>query len=103
MPSTGICWFDLSVESIGWRQDGRMLHLRISAPSALRDDVVRLLEADLAISSLAVLRGASLRPIGDLIFADVAREGANEIVDQLRAIGVQREGTVHIDPVNSWL
>jgi uncharacterized hydrophobic protein (TIGR00271 family) len=80
-----------------------MLHLRISAPSDLRDQVVHLLEADPAISSLAVLRGASLRPAGDLIFADVAREGANEIVDQLRAIGVQQEGTVHIDPVNSWL
>src|SRR3954451_12060871 len=80
-----------------------MLHLRISAPSALRDDVVRLLEADPAISSLAVLRGASLRPAGDLIFADVAREPANEIIDQLRSIGVQREGTVHIEPVNSWL
>lgn len=80
-----------------------MLHLRISAPSALRDDVVRLLEADPAISSLAVLRGASLRPAGDLIFADVAREAANDVIDQLRAIGVQREGTLHIDPVNSWL
>lgn len=80
-----------------------MLHLRISAPSNLRDEVVRLLEADPAISSLAVLRGASLRPVGDLIFADVAREGANETIDQLRAIGVQREGTVHIDPVNAWL
>lgn len=80
-----------------------MLHLRISAPSALRDDVVRLLEADPAISSLAVLRGASLRPAGDLIFADVAREAANDVIDQLRSIGVQREGTLHIDPVNSWL
>jgi uncharacterized hydrophobic protein (TIGR00271 family) len=80
-----------------------MLHLRISAPSNLRDDVVQLLESDPAISSLAVLRGASLRPVGDLIFADVAREAANDVIDQIRAIGVQREGTVHIDPVNAWL
>jgi uncharacterized hydrophobic protein (TIGR00271 family) len=80
-----------------------MLHLRISAPSDLRDEVVQLLEADSAISSLSVLRGASLRPEGDLIFADVAREGANEIIDQLRAIGVQRDGTVHIEPVYAWL
>jgi uncharacterized hydrophobic protein (TIGR00271 family) len=80
-----------------------MLHLRISAPSNLRDEVVQLLESDPAVSSLAVLRGASLRPVGDLIFADVAREAVNEIVDQLRRVGVQREGTVHIDPVNAWL
>jgi uncharacterized hydrophobic protein (TIGR00271 family) len=80
-----------------------MLHLRISAPSDLRDDVVRRLESDPAVSSLAVLRGASLRPVGDLIFADVAREAANDVIDQLRAIGVQREGTVHVEPVDSWL
>src|ERR1700760_3116002 len=80
-----------------------MLHLRISAPSDLRDDVLRRLESDPAVSRLAVLRGASLRPVGDLIFADVAREATNDVIDQLRAIGVQREGTVHVEPVNAWL
>ena len=38
-----------------------------------------------------------------MILADVAREGANELVDQLRDLGVHRSGTLHIEPVQAWL
>jgi uncharacterized hydrophobic protein (TIGR00271 family) len=85
------------------RQDVSMLHLRISTPSDLSEAVVELLECDEAVSSLAVLRGASLRPEGDVILADVPREGANEIVDRLRELGVHKHGTVQIEPVQAWL
>lgn len=80
-----------------------MLHLRISTTTALADAVVTLLEKDSAVSGLAVLRGASIVPQGDVILADVAREGANQIVDQLNALGVQTEGSVHVEPVQAWL
>lgn len=80
-----------------------MLHLRITTPAALSNAVVEALEQDAAISSLAVVRGASLRPEGDLILADVAREGANGIVNRLRELGVQTDGTIHIEPVQAWL
>jgi uncharacterized hydrophobic protein (TIGR00271 family) len=80
-----------------------MLHLRISAPARLTDDVVEVLSEDPAVSSLAVLRGASIRPVGDVVSADVAREAANDIVDRLRALRVHREGSVHIEPVPAWL
>jgi len=56
-----------------------VLHLRVAVPSALSDSVVAVLEEDRACSGLAVLPGASLRPPGDLVLADVAREGANEV------------------------
>lgn len=55
------------------------------------------------MSALAVIRGASVRPAGDLVTADVAREAANDIVDRLRALGVHREGSMHIEPVVTWL
>jgi uncharacterized hydrophobic protein (TIGR00271 family) len=80
-----------------------MLHLRVSTPAALSAAVMELFERDAAVSSLAVLRGASLIPAGDVILADVAREGANQIVDRLRELGVQREGTLHIEPMQAWL
>ncbi|MDQ1615197.1 MAG: hypothetical protein QOJ60_1136 [Actinomycetota bacterium] len=80
-----------------------MLHLRISTTKALSGAVVGLLEGDSAVSSLAVLPDASLRPPGDLILADVAREGANQVVERLRDLGVHEEGTVHIEPVQAWL
>ncbi|GAB3442683.1 DUF389 domain-containing protein [Phycicoccus ginsengisoli] len=80
-----------------------MLHLRISVTEELADDVLAALGDDPAVSSIASVRGASIKPRGDLVFADVAREAANDIVDRLRALGVQDEGTIHIEPVTSWL
>ena len=80
-----------------------MLHLRIFVPGELSGAVVDALQGDDAVSSLAVLRGSSLLPPGDVVLADVAREGANQVVDRLRAIGVHREGTIHVEPVRTWL
>jgi uncharacterized hydrophobic protein (TIGR00271 family) len=80
-----------------------MLYLRVSVPADRTERVVEALSADPAVSSLAVVRGASLRPAGDLVFADVAREAANDIVDRLRDIGVHRDGTLHVEPVQAWL
>ena len=80
-----------------------MLHLRISSPAALTDQVLTTLSDDPAVSSLSAVRGASVRPQGDLVYADVAREAANDVVDRLRDLGVHREGSVHIEPVRAWL
>jgi len=80
-----------------------MLQLRVLAPSGLTDDVVRVLEDDPCVSGLAVVRGAAVRPTGDLILADLPREAANDIVDRLRATGVHREGTIEIHRVDTWL
>jgi len=80
-----------------------MLHLRITGPSAEAAEAVHLLEADPAVSTLVHLPGASLRPAGDVVLADVAREGANEVIDQLRALGLHRVGTIHVEPVRTWV
>jgi uncharacterized hydrophobic protein (TIGR00271 family) len=80
-----------------------MLHLRISAPTHLAEDVVSLLTEDPAVSAVAVLPGASVKPTGDVVLADLAREGANEIIDRLREMGLQHEGTVHVEPVRTWM
>jgi uncharacterized hydrophobic protein (TIGR00271 family) len=80
-----------------------MLHLRISTPATLSEAVLEILSEDPAVSSLSTMRGACLQPPGDLIVADVAREAANDIVDQLRELGVHREGSVHLERVETWL
>ena len=87
----------------GRRHTGRVLSLRISVPEALTDDVVALLTDSEGVTGLSVLRGASLIPPGDVVTADIAREGANPVLDALRDLGVHREGTVRIDPVDTWL
>src|SRR6266545_1447585 len=63
-----------------WCETERMLHLRISSPTAITEAVMSILSDDPAVSSLAVLRGASVRPAGDVVLADVAREAANDLV-----------------------
>jgi uncharacterized hydrophobic protein (TIGR00271 family) len=80
-----------------------MLHLRITTPSELTADVVRILESDPAVSSLIRVPSASIQPPGDLVLADIAREAANEVIDQLRALGVQRVGSMHVEPVRAWM
>jgi uncharacterized hydrophobic protein (TIGR00271 family) len=79
-----------------------VLQLRIASPTDLTQGVLAALD-DPAVSSLAVVKGASLRPQGDVVQADVAREAANDIIDRLRDLGVHRYGTVHIDPVPGWI
>ncbi|MBF6223668.1 DUF389 domain-containing protein [Nocardia abscessus] len=80
-----------------------MLRLQILAPSQMTDDVIRILEQDDAVSGLAVMRGAALRPKGDMLVAEVAREAANDVIQRLRAIGLHRVGTIEIEPVRTWL
>ncbi|WP_421733182.1 DUF389 domain-containing protein [Cellulomonas sp.] len=80
-----------------------MLHLRIAVPAGLTSGVVAVLERAPAVSSLAVLDGASRRPEGDIVLADVAREAANDLCDELLELGVQREGTLTIEPVDTWV
>jgi len=88
---------------MGMREDGLVLRLRIATTSELSTPVQDMLRADAAVSSLAVLRGVSVLPEGDVILADVAREGANQLLDRLRGLGVHESGTIHVEPVQAWL
>ncbi len=80
-----------------------MFHLRVTIPSRLTEQVLQEFSNDPAVTSLSVLRGASLQPLGDVVLADVAREATNEIVDALERLGVPECGTVHLDPVSTWI
>ncbi|MBC7630584.1 DUF389 domain-containing protein [Aeromicrobium sp.] len=80
-----------------------MLHIRIAVPAALTEPVLDVFSDDQAVSHLAVLRGASIQPSGDLVMADVAREAANEIIERLESMGVAESGTIHVGAVESWV
>ena len=71
-----------------------MQHLRITSPAHLTDDVVAVFTGDPAVSNLAVLRGASIEPVGDIVLADVAREATNELVDRLIALDIPERAPV---------
>jgi len=80
-----------------------MLQLRIYVPASLTDAVLDSLATDDAVSAVAAVRGGSIRPPGDLVMADVAREAANDVIDRLRELGVQHDGTIHVDPAPTWI
>lgn len=80
-----------------------MLQLRIATPDALADEVVAVLEADPAVSSLGRIRGGSVVPRGDLVYADIAREAANDVIERLHDLGLHERGTIHVDPVDTWI
>lgn len=80
-----------------------VLHLRIAVPASLSQAVLDVLRADDAVSAIAVFAGASLRPEGDVIEADLAREAANDIIEDLRNLGVPEQGAIHVQPVRTWM
>lgn len=79
-----------------------MLRMSVITPSRLTPRILETLGKDPAVSSLACHRGAAIKPEGDVVLCDVAREGANEIVDFLRGLGVHEEGTIHLAPATTW-
>ena len=62
-----------------------MLHMRVIAPTDLRDPVVDLLTKNPGVTHIVVHRDAALVPAGDEITAELARESANDVVDALKA------------------
>jgi uncharacterized hydrophobic protein (TIGR00271 family) len=80
-----------------------MLRLTATIPSELTEQVTRVLSESSAVSTLTVLRGVALRPVGDVVQADVAREGVNALVESLRDLGVHEGGTLQLEPVSTWV
>ncbi len=80
-----------------------MLLLRMTVPAELVDDVLAALADDAAVSALVHVPGAAVKPAGDLVQAEVAREAANTVIDRLRATGVHLRGSLHVEQVPTWL
>ena len=73
-----------------------MLHIRVTAPTAVCADVVARIRLDPAVANVAVMKDAAVGVRGDLIMFDVAREAANPILDSLRSLGVLDAGSIAI-------
>lgn len=80
-----------------------MLRFRISAPSGVLEPLQRELLNDPTVSGVAIHRRASIKPPGDILDIDVARERANQLVDRLVELGIHNNGHVHIEPVPTWV
>ncbi|WP_283138668.1 DUF389 domain-containing protein [Rhizohabitans arisaemae] len=77
-----------------------MLHVRVISPGDRTEQVVRILTSDLGITNVIVLPGAAREPVGDVILCDVAREAANDLLEQLCALGLDVDGSIAVERVD---
>ncbi|MFC4465151.1 DUF389 domain-containing protein [Streptomyces xiangluensis] len=77
-----------------------MLHLRLITPSDKTDDVVRLIEKTVGATHLVVMQGAARNPAGDVVMCDVAREAGDELLGELRALDIDKCGSIAIENID---
>lgn len=80
-----------------------MLHLRLTVPTDRRQDVLDLLQAEIGTANIAVLPNCSIKPPGDVILADVARESADAVISGLRERRIDEVGTISLASVDTTI
>jgi uncharacterized hydrophobic protein (TIGR00271 family) len=78
-----------------------LLQIRVTVPPDRTEEVRELFQGDPGTAHLAVLRGASVTPPGDLLLADVARESADALLSGLRALDVDRDGGISLGSIDA--
>ncbi|MFD9161274.1 DUF389 domain-containing protein [Streptomyces sp. NPDC059558] len=77
-----------------------MLHLRMITPHHLTERVVALIDGTVGTTHLVVLPGAARDPEGDLVLCDVAREAADELLQEMRALGIGESGSIAVENID---
>lgn len=80
-----------------------MVHLRIVVPEDRCQKVLDLLEAAPSTSNLVFFAGAARQPRGDVVLCDVAREEASVLIEDLKELGVVRDGSIALEQIDSQL
>jgi uncharacterized hydrophobic protein (TIGR00271 family) len=78
----------------GW---GSVIHLRLIVASDLAAPVLDYLHSRSGVAHVLRVPNAAIEPAGDLVLCDVAREGANEVVEWLQRLGVHHSGAISVD------
>lgn len=79
----------------------RVVHLRIVAPTGTCQEVLAILERVDSVINVVHLPGAARKPVGDVVLADVAREDASVVIDDLRELGIPHRGSISIEPIET--
>jgi uncharacterized hydrophobic protein (TIGR00271 family) len=80
-----------------------VLHLRAICPAERTDAVLAALRQDPGVTHVVVLRGAAVDPVGDVVEADIAREATDAVVAALCDLGVDRDGGVTLEQIDTAL
>jgi uncharacterized hydrophobic protein (TIGR00271 family) len=77
-----------------------VLHVRVISPAARTEAVLQIAVASPAVVNVLKLPGAALDPEGDVVEFDVAREGANSVLADLRALGLKDTGGISVEQLD---
>lgn len=80
-----------------------MIHVRAVSPADLTPDLSEFLTACSGVVNLVVLAGVATNPVGDSVEFDVIHAAANEVLAEVRRLGVDRRGSVIIEEVSASL
>ena len=80
-----------------------MVHLRIVAPPDKTERALEALDSCPTVINVIVLREAAHKPHGDVILCDVAREDASVVIEDLTGLGIQRDGSIAIELIDTAL
>jgi uncharacterized hydrophobic protein (TIGR00271 family) len=80
-----------------------MVHLRIVVPEDRCQKVLDLLEAAPSASNLVFFAGAARQPRGDVVLCDIAREEASVLIEDLKELGIARDGSIALEQIDSQL
>lgn len=77
-----------------------VLHLRIVVPADLADAAIEVLGESESVCNVVHLAGVARSPEGDLILADVAREDASVVLDDLKALDIEERGAIAVHEID---
>jgi uncharacterized hydrophobic protein (TIGR00271 family) len=78
-----------------------VIHLRLVVPHDQASSVLETLLRAPSVCNVVHLEHAAQRPEGDLVLCDVAREDASLVLDDLRALGIDRSGSIAIEEIDT--
>src|SRR5690348_8555036 len=93
---TGSSW-----PASGTLSDMPLLHIRVVSPTRLSSQVETILSRQPGATNIVVLPRAARSPSGDLFQADLARECVQQVVSELRELGIDRDGSISWDAVDT--
>ncbi|MEU8758156.1 DUF389 domain-containing protein [Streptomyces sp. NPDC048659] len=76
-----------------------MLHLRMIVPPDRTEAAVALIDRTVGTTHVVVLPGAAREPAGDVVMCDVAREAGDELINGLRDLRIDQDGSIAVDDV----
>jgi len=80
-----------------------VIHIRVCSPSTVTPRLLKTLELHRGVVGLIVLNGVAHSPVGDAIEFDVINADANQVLEELRGLALDRLGSIAVDNVDMFV